>query len=71
MSSPALPLPPTPSVTTPKIVEVLKPEVKTLERVLVDFVSAGAATLAIAPGMTQFLFLSCALWVVVADSNCV
>ncbi|KAH8150281.1 uncharacterized protein LAJ45_05492 [Morchella importuna] len=49
MSSPALPLPPTPSVTTPKIVEVLKPEVKTLERVLVDFVSAGAATLAIAP----------------------
>ncbi|KAI5841156.1 hypothetical protein DFP73DRAFT_136652 [Morchella snyderi] len=49
MSSPALPLPSTPSVTTPKIVEVLKPQVKTLERVLVDFASAGAATLAVAP----------------------
>lgn len=49
MSSSALPLPPTPSVTTPKIVEVLKPEVKTLERVAVDVISAGAATLAIAP----------------------
>lgn len=41
----------------PKIVSVVKasPEVKLLERVAIDLISAGAATLGIAPGMTQFL----------------
>lgn len=47
-----------PSPTTaPKIVSVVKasPEVKLLERVAIDVISAGAATLGIAPGMAQFL----------------
>lgn len=40
-------------VVAPKIVKVVKtsPEVKVLERVVVDLISAGAATLGIAPGM--------------------
>lgn len=44
-------------VVAPKIVKVVKtsPEAKVLERVAVDLISAGAATLGVAPGMTQFL----------------
>lgn len=38
----------------PKIISVVKasPEVKLLERIAIDLISAGAATLGIAPGMT-------------------
>lgn len=48
--------PPSP-IVTPKIVKVVKTssEVKVLERVAVDVISAGVATSGIAPGMTQFL----------------
>lgn len=44
-------------VVAPKIVKAVKasPEAKVLERVAVDLISAGTATLGIAPGMTQFL----------------
>lgn len=51
-------LPPAP-VTAPKIVEAVKTssEVKVLERIAVDVISAGVATLGIAPGMTQFFKL--------------